>query len=86
MKSKTFIFILVLIIIIVSGEMNLSQAAEKSLLLKNANIIPVSGDNILGGDILIQGTQIKKVGKTWIITIEIDKQYIMDIRNIRIPP
>jgi Fe-S-cluster-containing hydrogenase component 2 len=29
--------------------------------------------------------KIIKVGKTWIITIEIDRQYVMDIRNIRVP-
>jgi len=38
-------------------------AAEKSLLLKNANIITASGENIAGGDILIQGTKIVRVGK-----------------------
>jgi len=39
------------------------SAAEKPLLLKNGNIITISGDNIPGGDILIQGTKIIKLGK-----------------------
>jgi len=38
-------------------------SSEKPVLLRNANIITVSGENILGGDILIQGTKIVRVGK-----------------------
>ena len=38
-------------------------ASEKPVFLRNANIITVSGGNILGGDILIQGTKIVRVGK-----------------------
>ncbi|MFQ6037641.1 MAG: amidohydrolase family protein, partial [Candidatus Aminicenantales bacterium] len=34
-----------------------------SLLLKNGNIIPVAGPNIMGGDILITGGKIAKVGR-----------------------
>ncbi|MEW5901211.1 MAG: amidohydrolase family protein [Acidobacteriota bacterium] len=38
-------------------------AAEKTLLIKNGNIITVSGEDIQGGDILIQGAKILKVAK-----------------------
>ena len=38
-------------------------AAEKPILFKNGQIITVSGETIPGGDILIQGTKIVKVGK-----------------------
>jgi len=38
-------------------------AAEKAVLLKNGQVITVSGGPIPGGDILVQGTKIVKVGK-----------------------
>jgi len=38
-------------------------AAETAILLKNGQIITVSGETITGGDILVQGTKIVKVGK-----------------------
>ena len=41
----------------------LLSAAEKLLLLKNGQVITVSGETIPGGDILVQGTKIVKVGK-----------------------
>ena len=40
------------------------SAAEKPILLKNGQIITVCGETIPGGDILIQGTKIVKVGKS----------------------
>ena len=40
-----------------------AAAADKPLLLKNGNILPVSGDTIMGGDILIQAGKIAAVGK-----------------------
>jgi imidazolonepropionase-like amidohydrolase len=48
---------------IIFGLLGPLSGAEKPLLLKNGNIITVSGDNIAGGDILIQGGKIAKVGK-----------------------
>jgi imidazolonepropionase-like amidohydrolase len=39
------------------------SAAEKPVLLKNGRIITVSGGTIDGGDILIQGTKIARVGQ-----------------------
>jgi len=45
------------------GLFNLPLSAENSILLKNGRIITVSGGTISGGDILIQGTKIAKVGK-----------------------
>ena len=38
-------------------------AAEKPLLLKNGNILTISGETIPGGDILVQGGRIAAVGK-----------------------
>jgi len=38
-------------------------AAEKAVLLKNGQIITVNSGTVSGGDILIQGTRITKVGK-----------------------
>jgi imidazolonepropionase-like amidohydrolase len=38
-------------------------AAEKAVLLKNGQVITVSGETIPGGDILVSGTKIVKVGK-----------------------
>jgi imidazolonepropionase-like amidohydrolase len=38
-------------------------AAEKTVLLKNGQIITVSGETVAGGDILIRGAKIFKVGK-----------------------
>jgi imidazolonepropionase-like amidohydrolase len=55
--------ILLLAGILLSGLSVKGLAAEKPLLLKNANIITVSGENIEGGDVLIQGTKIVRVGK-----------------------
>jgi len=40
-----------------------ANSSDNSLLLKNGNIITISGENIIGGDILIKGTKIVKVGK-----------------------
>jgi len=58
--SLTFILSIACLIFGLLGKLS---GAEKPLLLKNGNIITVSGDNIAGGDILIQGSKIMKVGK-----------------------
>ena len=39
------------------------SGAEKSILFTNGNIITVSGDTIQGGDILLKGSKIAKIGK-----------------------
>ncbi len=49
--------------VLIMGLSGLLSAAEKPVLLKNGQIICVSGETIPGGDILIQGTKIVKVGK-----------------------
>lgn len=56
-------FVLILITSLFLGLACFLSAAEKPLLLKNGNIIPISGENIQGGEILIVGTKITKVGK-----------------------
>jgi imidazolonepropionase-like amidohydrolase len=48
---------------LILGLSALLPAAENPVLLKNGNIITVSGETIPGGDILVQGTKIIKVGK-----------------------
>jgi len=56
-------------------------AADKPLLLKNGNIITVSGGTIEGGDILIQAGKIVRVGKDLgapgIETIDLNGQWVM---------
>jgi imidazolonepropionase-like amidohydrolase len=47
---------------LILGLSGLLSAAEKPILLKNGQIITVSGETIPDGDILIQGTKIVKVG------------------------
>ncbi len=59
-----------------------AAAADKPLLLKNGNILPVSGDTILGGDVLIQAGKIAAVGKNLAApagaeTIDLQGQWIM---------
>jgi len=49
--------------VLIMGLSGLLSAAEKPILLKNGQIITVSGETIPDGDILIQGTKIVKVGK-----------------------
>jgi imidazolonepropionase-like amidohydrolase len=45
------------------GMSGLLPAAENTILLKNGQIITVSGEMVPGGDILVQGTKIVGVGK-----------------------
>jgi imidazolonepropionase-like amidohydrolase len=61
MKQKKIAALLIVIFVLAS--VSLCQTKEKSLLLKNGNIITISGENIQGRDILIQGKKIAKVGK-----------------------
>jgi len=61
MKNRiVWIAIIALIIFVGNG---FAEAMEKSLLLKNGNIITVAGETIEGGEILIKGGKIAKVGK-----------------------
>ena len=59
MKRKIFIFTIFLFFLL--SFIHLS--GEETLLLKNGNIIPINGENIIGGDILIQNGKIVKIGK-----------------------
>lgn len=61
MKQKIQILLLTGILVISMSVM--SAAAKDEILLKNANIITVSGPDIMGGDILIKGAKIVQIGK-----------------------
>lgn len=61
MKKKISFFVFVAVCIFTSA--TFSVAAEKNILLKNGNIITINGETIVGGDILIEGSKIAKVGK-----------------------
>ncbi len=56
-------------------------AADKPLLLKNGNIITVSGGTIEGGDVLVQAGKIVRVGKDLgapgVETIDLKGQWVM---------
>jgi imidazolonepropionase-like amidohydrolase len=56
-------------------------AADKPLLLKNGNIITVSGETIEGGDVLVQAGKIVRVGKDLgapgVETIDLKGQWVM---------
>ncbi|MBN1223174.1 MAG: amidohydrolase family protein [Candidatus Aminicenantes bacterium] len=60
MKNK--IRWIAIIAVLVFSINSYALGAETSLLLKNGNIITVAGETIKGGDILIEGTRIVKVG------------------------
>jgi imidazolonepropionase-like amidohydrolase len=49
--------------VLILGLSGLLSATEKPILLRNGQIITVSSETIPGGDLLIQGTKIVKVGK-----------------------
>jgi imidazolonepropionase-like amidohydrolase len=56
--------------------------AEKSILFTNGNIITVEGENIEGGDILLKGSKIAKIGKGLIAdpetkVIDLDGKWVM---------
>jgi imidazolonepropionase-like amidohydrolase len=61
MKKK--ILLLVFISVFILAGTSLSSGTEKSLLLKNGKVITISGETIEGGDILIKGRKIAKVGQ-----------------------
>ena len=48
---------------LILGLSGLLPAAENPVLLKNGQVITVSGETIPGGDILVQGTKIVMVGR-----------------------
>jgi len=60
--KKKILFSVFISVFILAG-MSLSSGAEKSLLLKDGKVITISGDTIEGGDILIKGRKIAKLGK-----------------------
>ncbi len=61
MKNKIY-WIAILPVLLFTGS-PFARGAEKNLLLKNGNIITVAGENIKGGDILIESNKIVKIGK-----------------------
>lgn len=61
MKKKILLFAFT--VAFICAGINFSYASKNSLLLKNGNIITISGETIKGGDILIEGSKIAKVGK-----------------------
>lgn len=61
MKNKIFWIVSVAVLMISGSTFGGGQA--KSLLLKNGAIITVAGETIEGGDILIEGSKIVRVGK-----------------------
>ena len=61
MRNK-ICWIAIIGVLVFSGRSS-GAGAAKSLLLKNGNIITVTGETIKGGDILIEGTKIARIGK-----------------------
>jgi imidazolonepropionase-like amidohydrolase len=63
------------------GLLQTGLAADKPLLLKNGNIITVSGGTIEGGDVLVQAGKIVRVGKDLgapgVETIDLKGQWVM---------
>lgn len=59
---KAIGWIAILAIFVFAGSPFVS-GAEKSILFTNGNIITVAGDTIKGGDILLKGSKIAKIGK-----------------------
>ena len=81
MKKKICVFMLGLVFVFAG--VALSGPAEKSILLKNGNIITISGETIEGGDILIQGNKIAQVGKS----LRVDSQTeILDLQGKWVMP
>jgi imidazolonepropionase-like amidohydrolase len=60
MKTKSLI---VIVGLLAAGAVATAAAADKPLLLRNGNIITVSGETVTGGDILIRDGKIVGVGK-----------------------
>lgn len=81
MKSKILLLSLVVLLVVSASE--LSLAAEKSLLLKNGNIITISGDTIEGGAILIKNTKIAQIGTDIQVTPETE---VIDLQGKWVMP
>lgn len=60
---KTSAWIAILAVAVLAGGSFVS-GAENTILFTNGNIITVDGETIRGGDILIEGTKISKIGKS----------------------
>lgn len=60
---KKNILLSVFISVFILAGTSFSSRAENSLLLKNGNVITISGETIMGGDILIKGRKIAEVSK-----------------------
>jgi imidazolonepropionase-like amidohydrolase len=60
MKPTRFNFLLISILVLSVSAM--AVAGKDEILLKNGNIITISGADIKGGDILIKGSKIEKIG------------------------
>lgn len=52
--------------------------------------VPKAGDSVEAldreGNVVDTGVikKVKKQGKTWVITVEVDKTFVMDVRNIKV--
>lgn len=80
MRKKILLSVFILCFILAGT--SLSSGAEKSLLLKNGNVITISGETIEGGDILIKGQKIAKVSKNIQVgpntkIIDLDGKWVM---------
>lgn len=80
MKNR-LIWIAVTAIVIFAGNC-LAGGQEKGLLLKNGNIITIAGETISGGDILIKGGKLAKIGKglqgdSQIEELDLDGKWVM---------
>ena len=60
--KKAICWMAVIAVFAVTGS-PVAAGAERSILFVNGNIITVEGENIAGGDILIKGAKIAKIGK-----------------------
>ncbi len=79
---KKMIGMIVIIAVLVFAGTSLVSGAEKSILFTNGNIITVSGETIQGGDILLKGSKIAKIGKglkasTGTKVVNLDGKWVM---------
>jgi len=61
---RKFIYLYISVVFILGCIVTANAAGDNYLLLKNGNLITISGDTIEGGDILIVGSKIRRVGKS----------------------
>ena len=79
--KKTSGWIVLFAVIVFAGCSSVS-GAERSILFTNGNIVTVAGETIQGGDILIEGSKIAKIGKgleagSQTRVVELDGKWVM---------